>query len=161
MLPQEAGNLSFAQDKHPAPVPSGVTPMATGLGWPGLAGTFTLFPWRQIIPQHYAGLAPCKVTNTSLISPVGISGEPALKWGPCSAKPAWGAQPQRGLELQSGAASGEAAAPAYRLVLQALQVDDERLVDFLASGDFRERHGSLAQQLLLQQLVNTGGKKHY
>lgn len=62
----------------------------------------------------------------------------------------------RGPGPHSGAASGEAAAPAYRLAVQALQVDDEELVVFLAPGDFPERRGSLAQQLLLRQLANTG-----
>lgn len=44
--------------------------------------------------------------------------------------------------------------------MQALQVDDERLVVFLAPGDLGERRGSLAQQLLLRQLETPdGGEK--
>lgn len=48
--------------------------------------------------------------------------------------------------------------PAYLLAMQALQVGDERLIDFLAPGDFRECHVCLAQQFLVWQLRNTEGE---
>lgn len=149
--------MSVAQDKHPAPVPSGVTPpaMATGPGWRGLAGTFPLFPWRQIILQHRTGLQ-CPDHKYWLDQSWGYIWGAGTETGPVLGEAGlWGARLPRGPELRSGAARGEAAGPAYHLAVQALQVEDERLVVCLAPGDFHERPGSLAQQLLLRQLVNT------
>lgn len=80
---------------------------------------------------------------------MGTCGERGRQQGRCWATAVRGARPLRG--------SGEAAAPAYLLAVQALQVDDERLVVFLAPGDLGERRGSLAQQLLLRQLETPDG----
>lgn len=67
----------------------------------------------------------------------------------------WGAGAGAGpVQAARGHTGSGSSAPPYPAALQALQVDDERLVVLLALGDFGERGGSLAQQLLLRQLVN-------
>lgn len=108
-----------------------------------MLGVLSLFPQRQITLQHHVGLqspglAPRKVTDPRVMGPAGASGELAPKWG------------------RRGCTGGGSSAPPYPAAVQALQVDDEWLIVFLALGDFGERSGSLAQQLLLRQLVNTG-----